>query len=269
MGWTLEAAEGVAGRVALVTGAGSERGIGYASAALLARRGARVAITSTTGRIFQRLESLPAAAGDKAAAVADLTDPAQVARLVAEVEAALGPVEILVNNAGMIQTGHGDESAGRFAETGDAQWLRGLEMNLMTAVRVTRAVLPGMTARGYGRIVQVSSVTGPLVSNPGSSIYSAAKAAMTGWTRALAIEAAPGGVTVNCVGPGWIATASQSETEAAAGRATPAGRSGTAAEVAACVAFLAAAEASYVTGQLLVVDGGNTLQEHKGRDGRP
>lgn len=255
---------GVAGRVALVTGAGSARGIGFASAALLAARGARVAITSTTARIFERQAALPPGSF---AQPADLTDPGQVEALVAAVERALGPVEILVNNAGMIQTGHGEETGGRFESLADAQWLRGLEMNLMTAVRVTRAVLPGMAARGYGRVVQVSSVTGPLVSNPGSSIYSAAKAAMTGWTRALAIEAAPHGVTVNGVGPGWIATASQAPAEAAAGRATPAGRSGTPEEVAACVAFLASEEASYVTGHLLVVDGGNILQEHKGREG--
>jgi 3-oxoacyl-[acyl-carrier protein] reductase len=256
---------GVAGRVALVTGAGSAQGIGFASAAILAAQGARVAITSTTERIFQRRAELPGSF----AFPADLTDPGQVAALVGEVEQALGPIDILVNNAGMIQTGHGEETGGAFLGLQDAQWWRGLELNLMTAVRVTRQVLPGMVARGYGRVVQVSSVTGPLVSNPGSSIYSAAKAAMTGWTRALAIEVARAGVTVNCVGPGWIATASQAPAEAEAGRATPAGRSGTPAEVGACVAFLASAEASYVTGQLLVVDGGNILQEHKGRAGPP
>jgi 3-oxoacyl-[acyl-carrier protein] reductase len=256
--------KGVAGRVALVTGAGSARGIGFASAALLAAEGAKVAITSTTERIFDRQRTLP---GGSFAEVADLTEAKDVAKLVAGVERALGPIEILVNNAGMVQTGQGQETGGRFLKLADEQWQRGLEMNLMTAVRLTRAVLPGMTKRRYGRIVQMSSVTGPLVSNLGSSIYSAAKAAMTGWTRSLALEVTRYGVTVNCVGPGWIATASQSRREHAAGLATPAGRSGTPEEVAACVLFLASEAASYVTGQLLVVDGGNVLQEHKGREG--
>src|SRR5690606_19666938 len=102
------------GRVALVTGAGSGEGIGYAAAAILARQGARVAITATTERIFQRLDSLPAAAADKAAFVCDLTDRAAARALVAQAEAALGPIDILVNNAGMIQSGFGDEGSGPF-----------------------------------------------------------------------------------------------------------------------------------------------------------
>ncbi len=252
---------GVKGRVALVTGAGSAQGIGFASAAILAAQGAKVAITSTTERIFERRRELPA---DSFAFPADLTDPDQVAALVGEVEQALGPIDILVNNAGMVQTGRDEVTSGPFVELGDAQWLRGLEMNLMTAVRLTRRLLPGMMARRYGRVVHVSSVTGPLVSNPHSSIYSAAKAAMTGMTRSLAIEVARHGVTVNCLGPGWIATASQSPEEAIAGQHTPAGRSGTPEEMGAVVAFLASAEASYVTGQLIVADGGNALQEYKG-----
>lgn len=255
---------GVRGRVALVTGAGSARGIGYASALALAAQGARVAITSTTARIEQRLAALPAKKTDKAAFVADLTDAGAVRRLVAEVEARLGPIDILVNNAGMIQSGHGEETAGHLHRLSEKQWARGLDLNLNTAFLVTRAVLPGMRRRRYGRIVQVSSVTGPLVSNPGSAAYSAAKAAMLGMSRALALEVARRGITVNCVAPGWIATASQSLPEKIAGRNTPAGRSGRPEEIGAVVAFLAAAEASYLTGQLIVVDGGNSIAEYKG-----
>jgi 3-oxoacyl-[acyl-carrier protein] reductase len=137
-------------------------------------------------------------------------------------------------------------------------------MNLTTAYSVTRAVLPRMLTRGWGRVVMVSSVTGPLVTNPGSAGYSAAKAGMDGLMRAIAIEAARSGVTVNSVAPGWIATGSQTPEEAVAGQNTPVGRSGTPEEIAAAVAFLASEGASYLTGQSIAVDGGNTIQEYKG-----
>lgn len=253
---------GVKGRTAIVTGAGSADGIGFATARLLLAAGARVAITSTTARIFDRLAEL---GGDKAtsfAQAADLTRADHAAGLVAAVEAHLGPVDILVNNAGMTQVG-GDIPAGPLATMSEAGWDYGISINLKTAFLMTRAVLPGMMARRYGRIVHMSSVTGPVVGIAGSSVYAAAKAGMLGMTRALAIEAGPSGVTVNCVGPGWIQTASSSEAEITAGRHTPAGRPGTPEEVGHAALFLASEEASYITGQMLVVDGGNTVQEYK------
>jgi len=252
---------GVAGRVALVTGCGSADGIGFATARLLKAAGARVAITSTTERIFERLAEL--GAGGAHAATADLTDPQAVAGLVAGVEAALGPVDILVNNAGMVQTGQ-DQPSRAAAEVSDAEWRRGIDMNLTTAFLVTRAVLPGMVARGYGRIVNVSSVTGPVVAIAGSSVYAAAKAGMLGMTRAQALEVAAAGVTVNAVGPGWVETGSSSPAEIAAGKAAPIGRPGTPGEIGHVALFLASEEASFVTGQLIVADGGNTIQEYKG-----
>lgn len=253
---------GVKGRTAIVTGAGSADGIGFATARLLLAAGARVAITSTTARIFDRLAEL---GGDKAttfAQTADLTKAEAAADFVKAVEAHLGPIDILVNNAGMTQVG-GDIPAGPLATMSEAGWDYGIAINLKTAFLMTRAVLPGMMARRYGRIVHMSSVTGPVVGIAGSSVYAAAKAGMLGMTRALAIEAGPSGVTVNCVGPGWIQTASSSEAEITAGRHTPVGRPGTPEEVGHAALFLASAEASYITGQMLVVDGGNTVQEYK------
>jgi 3-oxoacyl-[acyl-carrier protein] reductase len=249
---------GVSGRIALVTGCGSAGGIGFAIARALVAQGARVAITATSDRIFDR-----AAALGTFATKADLTDPAAVARLFAAVTAALGPVEILVNNAGMVQTG---KRAKRTQVGGitDALWQHHLALNVTTAFHCIRAALPAMQAAGYGRIVNMASVTGPIVTIDGSAGYATAKAAMTGLTRATALEYAQHGITCNAVLPGWITTESSSPREVRAGRASPAKRSGTPDEVAACALFLASAEASYVNGAMLVVDGANTLTEMKG-----
>ncbi|HEX6230875.1 MAG TPA: SDR family NAD(P)-dependent oxidoreductase [Actinomycetota bacterium] len=247
-------------RVALVTGAGSPSGIGFAAARLLSREGAAVAVASTTDRIHQRAAELGSPA---AGFVADLTDHGQVRSMVEGVLGRLGRVDVLVNNAGMVQTGVEDEG-GRFVDLEPAAFERDLALNLLTAANATRAVLPGMLERGYGRIVMVSSVTGPVVSNAESSGYAAGKAAMDGLMRAIALETARSGVTCNSVQPGWIATGSQLPEEEVAGRHTPVGRSGTPEEVAEAIAFLASEGASYVTGATLVVDGGNTIQEYKG-----
>lgn len=248
---------GIAGRVALITGCGSAGGIGFACARALAGAGAKVAITATTDRIFDRARELGVFA-----ATADLTDAAQVAGLFADVTAALGAPDILVNNAGMVQTGKAAKRA-RVAGLTDAGWEHHLALNMTTVFNCTRAALPAMQAAGYGRIVNMASVTGPVVTIDGSAGYAAAKAGVTGLTRATALEYARDGITCNAVLPGWITTESSSAREVRAGRATPTGRSGTPDEVAACVLFLASQGASYVNGAMLVVDGANTLMEMK------
>jgi 3-oxoacyl-[acyl-carrier protein] reductase len=247
----------------MVTGAGSREGIGFAIARRLHSAGLHVAITSTTDRIHDRARELDPSGKAVSALVGDLTDEAAVRDLVESVLRQHGRIDVLVNNAGLGQTGKPLEDRS-LQESSYADWQRQIAITLNTAFLMTRAVLPGMVSRKYGRIVNVSSVTGPLVSSRGSSAYSAAKAGMDGMMRAVALETAADGITINAVAPGWIATGSSSESERVAALHTPIGRAGTADEVAAAVVFLASPDASYITGQSLVIDGGNILQEAKG-----
>lgn len=250
------------GRVALVTGAGSETGIGFACARLLGMRGAAVAVCATTDRIGRRADDLRGLGIDAAGFVADLTDDVAARRLVDAVLERFGRIDALVNNAGMVQTGI-DQPERMFLDMSAAEWDRHLALNLTTAANVTRVVARHMAARRSGRIVNVSSVTGPYVSFEQQTAYGAAKAGMDGLMRGLAIELGPHGIGVNSVAPGWIATASSSPAELEAGNRTPVGRPGTPDEVAEAAAFLASDAASYVTGRSLVVDGGNTIQERR------
>ncbi|PPF67094.1 short-chain dehydrogenase [Rathayibacter tritici] len=249
--------------IAIVTGAGSAEGIGAATALLLGRAGMRVVVTSTTERIQERVADLRRAGVDAHGVAADLTGQLGVDAVLNAARRAFGEPTVLVNNAGMTSVSTADSPAAIDDITID-QWAMSLERNLTTALRMTRAVVPAMRAAGYGRVVNVSSLSGAVMAYSGDVAYHAAKAGMLGLTRGAAVDVAAAGITVNAVAPGWIATSSSSEHEIAMGAATPVGRSGTPVEVAAAVAFLAGRSASYITGQLLIVDGANSINEERG-----
>jgi 3-hydroxybutyrate dehydrogenase len=243
---------------AFVSGGG--RGIGRAVAAALARTGAAVTVI---GRTEAPLRAAVAAGDAAGCAVADVTDPAEVKRQIIAAEAARGPIAILINNAGSAVTGpfgKADPSAFR------AMW----DVHVMGAVYATQAVLPGMIARGFGRVVNVASTAG-LRGYPYATAYCAAKHALVGLTRALAAESAARGVTVNAVCPGYTDTdlvrdsisrvaaktgRAQAEVLAEYERDTPIGRLIQPEEVAAAVLYLCSPEAAAVTGTTLAIAGG-------------
>lgn len=257
----------LAGRTALITGAGSAEGIGFAAARILGSLGAAVVITATTDRVHERAAELVELGISAVGIVARLESPDLVDRLTAELTAAGLSPDIVVNNAGMIATGDGWARGDLSMPASD--WQATIDANLSSTFYVSRALLPAMIDRGWGRIINIASTTGGVGAARDDIAYAAAKAGVVGLTRALAVDSARHGVTVNAVAPGWIATASQLESEIVEGALVPAGRSGTPSEVGSVVASLAVPGAGYITGQLVVVDGGNAIAEERrfARDG--
>lgn len=239
------------GRVALVTGASG--GIGAATARMLARDGCRVAVTYL--RHAGAAEALAVEIDGRAYGV-DLTDRAATTAMLDRVAADLGPVQVLVLNAGAIRDG-------LLPFLREEDWASILDVNLNSAFRLTRSLIKGMYAARWGRIIAVASASG-LVGQIGQTHYSAAKGGLIAFSRALAREAAGFGVTVNAVAPGFI------DTDLLAGlpaaklesylKGVPLARVGRPEEVAALIAFLASEDACYITGQTIAVDGGLVMR---------
>jgi 3-oxoacyl-[acyl-carrier protein] reductase len=195
------------GRTAIVTGAGSATGIGFAVARRLLAEGTDVAVTATGERIHARAKELATKGPRVIPYQADLTNESEVQELVRVVHGRFGRIDILVNNAGMARKGQ--QPANReLSATSLEEWQEQIAITLNTAFLMTRAVLPIMRAQRFGRIVNVTSVTGPLVSGRNSGAYGAAKGGMDGMMRAVAIAEGPNGITMNGVAPGWIRTGS-------------------------------------------------------------
>jgi 3-oxoacyl-[acyl-carrier protein] reductase len=239
-------------QVAVVTG--GARGIGRGIGAVLAAEGATVVVVDVDA---EPAESVAAEFGG-IAVPADVTDVASVEAMAARVVAELGRIDIVCANAG----------AYPFADLDaldEETWNRVMDLNVGGAVRTIRACLPTLRARGYGRIVLTSSITGPVTGQPGFAHYGASKAAMLGFMRSAAVELAQSGITVNAVMPGNVATEGLAETsdehQARMLTSIPMGRYAEPEEVGWAVRFLASPEAGYITGQTLIVDGGQVLPE--------
>lgn len=241
----------LSGKTALVTGASG--GLGGDIARCLHGSGASVALSGTRA---DALAALAEELGDRAAVTpANLSDPDAPPQLVKDVEEAIGPIDVLINNAGLTR----DMLSMRLT---DEDWATVMDVNLGAAFRLSRAVMRGMMQRRWGRIVNITSIVG-VTGNAGQANYAASKAGMIGMSKSLAQEVASRNVTVNCIAPGFIETAmtdalNEQQREAILGK-IPAGAMGSPDDIAAAAVYLASEEARYVTGQTLHVNGGMAM----------
>ena len=241
---------------ALVTGAGDASGIGFAAAKALKELGAEVFINSTSNRIYKRAEELGAKGF-----IADLTSESDVQAL----ESQISSLDILVNNAGMtsVTSPAGPNEATDISQVSLEALQKGMSRNLETAFLATKYFLPKIRKSQSGRIIMISSLTGPVMAMRNQPVYATAKAALVGLTKSIALDEAKYGITCNAILPGWIATDSINESEKSQGLSVPMGRGGRADEIASAIAWLSTPGASYITGQTIIVDGGNSIKEER------
>jgi len=252
-------------RTALITGAGNPSGIGFSSAKALGAAGYRVGITSTTDRIWDRVKELEALGIEAFGFVADLTIESEADDLVAGFVAKFKTLDVLVNNAGMTSVSTPSESdEGPLEDYSLTSWHKAIARNIDTTMLVTKAAIAFIKSSAAGRVINVASATGPVLVMRETVAYATAKTALIGFTRAVALDYAHLPVTVNAVAPGWIASSTESEHEIRQGAAVPMKRRGTSDEVASAIVWLASTGASYITGQCIVIDGGNALPEERG-----